>query len=175
MKFCSECGSKVFKKIPKGDNRERKICESCSHIFYESPKIVVVCIPQWQNRILLCKRAIEPQKGEWCLPGGYLESKETLEDGAKREVLEETFAKVENLKLFSKAELIHLNLIMFCFFGQMKDDTFDVGEECLDVRLFNRTEVQNMKLAFNAHKFSLDAFFESSEIGNIHNFRIEND
>ena len=175
MKYCSECGSKLFKKIPEGDNRERKICKICNHIFYESPKIVVVCIPQWQDLILLCQRAIEPMKGQWCLPGGYLETKETLEEGAKREVFEETLAKVENLKLFSKAELIHLNLIMFCFLGQMNDGTFDTGEECLDVRLFSSAEVQNMELAFNAHKFSLDAFFQSPEVGNIYNFPIEND
>ena len=175
MKYCSECGSELLNKIPEGDNRKRKICGTCSQIFYESPKIVVVCIPQWQDLILLCRRAIEPRKGKWCLPGGHLETKETLEEGAKREVFEETFAKVENLKLFSKAELIHLNLIMFCFLGQMKDETFDTGEECLDVRLFSSSEVQNMELAFNAHKYSLDAFFESSDVRNIHNFKIEND
>ena len=100
---------------PEGDNRERDTCESCGRIFYQSSKIVVVCIPEWQGRILLCRRAIEPRRGHWCLPGGYLETGETLEEGASREVYEETLASVENLKLFSKAELIHLNLVMFCF------------------------------------------------------------
>ena len=175
MNYCSKCGSRVFSKIPEGDNRERKICESCSHIFYESSKIVVVCIPQWQDRVLLCRRAIEPRKGHWCLPGGYLETGETLEEGAQREVYEETFATVENLKLFSKADLIHLNLIMFCFLGQMKDETFDTGEECLEVRLFEVPELQQMELAFNAHRLSMEAFSQSPESGNIHSFRIEED
>ena len=175
MNYCSKCGSRVFSKIPEGDNRERKICESCSHIFYESSKIVVVCIPQWQDRILLCRRAIEPRKGHWCLPGGYLETGETLEEGAQREVYEETFATVENLKLFSKADLIHLNLIMFCFLGQMKDETFDTGEECLEVSLFEVPELQQMELAFNAHRLSMEAFSQFPESGSIHSFRIEED
>ena len=131
MKHCSECGSRTLKKIPEGDNRERDTCESCERIFYQSSKIVVVCIPEWQGRILLCRRAIEPRRGHWCLPGGYLETGETLEEGASREVYEETFASVENLKLFSKAELIHLNLVMFCFQGKMKNASFRAGQECL--------------------------------------------
>ena len=88
MKHCSECGSRTLKKIPEGDNRERDICESCGRIFYQSSKIVVVCIPKWQDRILLCRRAIEPRRGHLCLPGGYLETVETLEEGAQREVYE---------------------------------------------------------------------------------------
>ena len=113
---------------------------------------MVVCIPEWQGRILLCRRAIEPRRGHWCLPGGYLETGETLEEGASREVYEETFASVENLKLFSKAELIHLNLVMFCFQGKMKNASFKAGQECLEVRLFEMSELLEMELAFNAHR-----------------------
>ena len=175
MKHCSECGSRTLKKIPEGDNRERDTCESCGRIFYQSSKIVVVCIPEWQGRILLCRRAIEPRRGHWCLPGGYLETGETLEEGAQREVYEETFASVENLKLFSKAELIHLNLVMFCFQGKMKNASFRAGQECLEVRLFEMSELLEMELAFNAHRFSLEAYAREPDSGGIHSFRIDQD
>ena len=175
MKHCSECGSRTLKKIPEGDNRERDTCESCGRIFYQSSKIVVICIPEWQGQILLCRRAIEPRRGHWCLPGGYLETGETLEEGASREVYEETFASVENLKLFSKAELIHLNLVMFCFQGKMKNASFQAGQECLEVRLFEMSELLEMELAFNAHRFSLEAYAREPDSGGIHSFRIDQD
>ena len=104
-----------------------------------------------------------------------LETGETLEEGASREVYEETFASVENLKLFSKAELIHLNLVMFCFQGKMKNASFQAGQECLEVRLFEMSELLEMELAFNAHRFSLEAYAREPDSGGIHSFRIDQD
>ena len=173
MKYCSLCGSKVIPQIPKGDNRERDVCSNCGQIFYVSPKIVVVCIPQWQDKILLCRRAIEPRKGYWCLPGGYLEKGETLEEGAKREVSEETFADVKIHRLFSKTELIHLNLIMFCFLGDMTSEKYTAGIESLDVDLFDKGQILKLDLAFNSNQLSLDAYFQSHDTFKVHNFRFD--
>ena len=96
MKFCSHCGSpRLELRLPPGDTLPRYICAECATIHYQNPKIVVGCLPEWEGRVLLCKRAIEPRYGLWTLPAGFLENGETLPAGALRETLEEAHARVE--------------------------------------------------------------------------------
>ena len=85
MKFCSQCGAPVSTRVPEGDTRHRHVCDSCDTIHYQNPNIVAGCIPEWEDRILLCKRAIEPRHGLWTLPAGFMENDETTLDAAKRE------------------------------------------------------------------------------------------
>ena len=85
MKFCSACGKPVTIRVPDGDNMPRHVCDHCDSIHYQNPKIVVGALPVWENKILLCKRAIEPRYGAWTLPAGFMENAETLEQGALRE------------------------------------------------------------------------------------------
>ncbi len=97
MNFCSNCGAKVGRQIPRGDDRVRHVCSSCKQIHYQNPKLVVGVVPEWQERILLCRRAIAPREGLWTLPAGYLENGETAADGARRETWEEARARVHRL------------------------------------------------------------------------------
>src|SRR6476620_7234449 len=93
-RFCQQCGSaKVSLTVPHGDDRERHVCPDCGFIHYLNPKLVVGTLPVWEDRILLCKRAIEPRYGLWTLPAGFLENGETLANGALRETLEEAHAR----------------------------------------------------------------------------------
>ena len=86
MKFCSTCGSgKLVTRIPEGDNVNRIVCDDCATIHYQNPRVVVGCLPEWEDKVLLCKRAIEPRYGLWTLPAGFLENGETVEQGAMRE------------------------------------------------------------------------------------------
>ena len=95
MKFCSSCGSAdITQSIPEGDNRLRFVCSACEEIFYHNPKIVVGCIAEWQDKILMCKRAIEPRYGKWTLPAGFMENEETVHAAAARETQEEATAEV---------------------------------------------------------------------------------
>ena len=89
MKFCSECGKPVIHRVPEGDNLPRHICEHCDVIHYQNPKLVVGCLPVWNEQVLLCKRAIEPRRGLWTLPAGFMENNETTAEAALRETLEE--------------------------------------------------------------------------------------
>ncbi len=101
MKFCSECGSNVSQVVPVGDNRPRFVCANCQTIHYQNPKMVVGCLPEWEDKVLLCKRAIEPQYGKWTLPAGFMENGESTLQGALRETLEEAGARVEISHLFT--------------------------------------------------------------------------
>ena len=105
MNFCSNCGSPdLVLSIPPNDTVVRKICQNCHTIHYENPKIIVATIPIKDGKVLLCKRAIEPMKGKWTLPGGYMENGESAEEGAAREMWEEATAKIDILRL----SLIHI-------------------------------------------------------------------
>ena len=84
MKFCSCCGAEVRLLVPAGDNRERHVCVQCEVIHYHNPRIITGCLPVHEDRVLLCRRAIEPRQGCWTLPAGFLELGETVADGAAR-------------------------------------------------------------------------------------------
>ena len=95
MNFCSNCGSPVESKIPAGDHLPRFVCTNCHMVHYKNPLLVLGCVPEWQNKILLCRRAIEPRLGFWTVPAGFMENGETMQQAAARECREEAMAEVE--------------------------------------------------------------------------------
>jgi len=141
MKFCSECGSKVVLRIPEGDTLPRYICPNCHAIHYQNPKVIVGCIPEWENKILLCKRAIAPHRGKWTLPAGFMENHETLIQGATRETFEEANARVEIRKLYAIYSLPHISQVYVLFRAKLLDLDFSPGIESLEVRLFEEQEI----------------------------------
>ena len=163
MKFCSECGASVEKKIPVGDNRPRFICNECGMIHYENPKIVAGCIPEYGDQILLCKRAIEPRLGHWTLPAGFMELSETSLEAAVRETQEEANARVKVLGLFVVFNVRHANQVYMMFRAQMEDKNFFPGAESLDVALFSEAEICWEDLAFSTIRYTLRLFFEDSQ------------
>ena len=94
MNFCSHCGNPVEFRIPPGDHLPRFVCPRCGTIHYENPLNVVGTVPEWDGRVLLCLRNIEPRKGFWTLPAGFMELDETTEQGAVRETVEESGARI---------------------------------------------------------------------------------
>lgn len=173
IKFCTHCGHPVTLAIPRGDNRERHICERCDFIQYQNPKIVSGCIPCWGNKILLCKRAIEPRKGFWTVPAGYLEIGETIEQGARRETLEEACAVVESLDLYQIYNLPKIGQVYMIFKGTLEGpDGFGIGEESLDVRLVEETDIPWDKMAFKVIHSTLSRFVEERKQGEF-SFRID--
>ena len=101
IKYCCVCGSGVTFRVPEGDSLERAECDACGHIQYENPKIVVGCLPVYGERILMCKRAIQPRYGLWTLPAGFMENDESASEGAAREAMEEANARVEIEDLYT--------------------------------------------------------------------------
>lgn len=165
MNFCSECGEKVSFIIPEGDNRQRHVCLSCKTIHYENPKIVTGCIAQWQDKILMCKRAIEPKHGLWTLPAGFMENAETNMQGAARETAEEANAELENMTLFCVFSISHINQIYTMFLGDLVDGLASAGEESLEVALLTEEEMPWDKIAFHVVNETLKLYYQDKKQG----------
>ena len=160
MNFCSECGKTVVNRIPEGDNLPRFICEHCDIIHYQNPKLVVGCLPVWNEQVLLCKRAIEPSYGLWTLPAGFMENQESLEEAALRESREEANANLEIENIYSVISLPHINQIYVLYRAKLLDLDFYAGSESLDVQLFNEEDIPWDQLAFKTIENTLKHFFE---------------
>ncbi|TXF90435.1 NUDIX hydrolase [Neolewinella aurantiaca] len=166
MNFCSNCGSNTIGLIvPQGDNRERYVCGNCGIIHYQNPNIVAGCLPVWEDKVLLCRRAIEPRLGFWNVPSGYLENGESVEDGAKREVWEEAAAKVELDYLITLYNLPKINQIYLQFVGELVGGAFGVGEESSECALFTEKAIPWEEMAFTSSTFTLRRYFENRRLG----------
>lgn len=163
MKFCSNCGASVVLRIPEGDNRERFVCDSCQMIHYQNPNIVAGCIPEWDGRILLCKRAIEPRYGLWTLPAGFMENGETTEQAAMRETLEEAGAIVEITALYGLFSIPHISQVYMFYHGQLVQGKFESGAESLECQLFDEQDIPWDKLAFPVVKETLERYFSDKK------------
>jgi ADP-ribose pyrophosphatase YjhB (NUDIX family) len=161
MKHCSSCGSLLGKRIPKGDNRHRWICDDCGEIHYQNPKIVVGCVPEKDGKILLCRRAIEPRKGYWTVPAGFMELDETMAEGAARETLEEACAVVEVGHLFASVDVVHAGQVHVFFTASLKGD-FAAGEESLEVALFAPDDIPWPEIAFPSGVYALQRYLDDA-------------
>ncbi len=161
MNFCSRCGNPVEERVPPDDNRPRFVCLSCGTIHYINPKIVVCCIPFHEDRVLLCRRAIEPRRGLWTVPGGFMENGERIEEGALRETREEANARAEILYLQTVYSIPDINQVHMIFVARLLDLDFAPGSESLETRLFSKEEIPWNELAFLSAHFALSHYFES--------------
>ncbi len=165
MNYCSQCGAAVIRKVPEGDNRERDVCTACDEVFYSNPKNVCGCILEWQGKILLCKRAIEPRYGWWTLPAGFMENRETMADGAAREAVEEANAHCDNLQLFALYSLPEISQVYVMYHGTLRGGESSVGSESLAVGLYQESEIPWDDLAFPVVVESLQRYFEDKRNG----------
>jgi len=140
-------------------------------IHYQNPNIVTGCLPIWEDKVLLCRRAIEPRKGFWNVPGGYLENGETVEEGAMREVWEEALARVEITSLHLIYDIPQINQVYMHFLGNLIDGKFGIGEESTEVKLFDEAEIPWDDIAFSSSKQTLKLYFESRRTGNFKTHR----
>lgn len=163
MKFCSECAHPVDLRVPEGDNRPRFVCAQCDAIHYQNPKLVVGSIPVWEQdgelKILLCKRAIEPRRGYWTLPAGFMENAETTAQAAIRETEEEAGAHVELGELFTLLNVAQVHQVHLFYLARLLDLNFAAGVESLEVELFSEKEIPWDELAFPTVRTTLELFF----------------
>ena len=166
MNFCSNCGAATLElRIPAGDTLQRRVCATCGTIHYENPKIVTGCLPVWDERVLLCKRAIEPRHGLWTLPAGFLENGETLEAGALREPVEEAGARAEIAALYTVISLPDINQVYMMFRARLLDTDFGPGLESLEVELFAEEDIPWGDIAFRTIARTLRNYFLDRKLG----------
>jgi ADP-ribose pyrophosphatase YjhB (NUDIX family) len=145
--------------VPPGDSVPRDLCDACGSIHYQNPKLVVGCVPEWEGRILLCRRAIEPRYGYWTLPAGFMENGETTGQGAARETLEEAGARVELLAPFSMISVPYVNQVHLFFRARLLDLDFKPGDESLEVALFEEARMPWKDVAFRTVGLTLKHWF----------------
>lgn len=165
MNFCSHCGGSVALSVPLGDHLPRFICQTCNIIHYQNPKMVVGTIPEWEDKILLCRRAIEPKHGLWTLPAGFMENSETTAQGAMRETWEEAYAVVEIQSLYSLYNLPHINQVYLMFRAKLLNLDFGPGPESLEVALFREQDIPWDALAFRTIEATLKTYFADRKTG----------
>ncbi len=169
MNFCSECGSSTIRlKTPKEDNRPRHICEECKAIFYQNPKIVAGCILEWDDKVLLCKRSIEPKLGYWTIPAGFMEKSESVSEAAARESWEEAFARSEALELHSIYTLKYVDQVYMVYRGVLKDGKAKANSETSLTMLCDKQDIPWNGIAFPVVKRSLELYFEDCNQGCFH-------
>ncbi len=155
----------VVRAVPPGDNRERLVCEDCDFILYENPVVVVGAVCTWEDNILLCRRAIEPRKGYWTIPAGYLELKETTAEGAIRETREEALADIEIKVLLAVYNIPRLSQVQVIYAARLLSPDVAPGSESLDVQLCAWNDIPWDDIAFPSVHWALNNYrtYASSE------------
>jgi ADP-ribose pyrophosphatase YjhB (NUDIX family) len=160
MKFCSNCGAPVARRVPPGDTLARWLCDQCGEIHYQNPKLVVGAVPEYQGKVLLCRRAIEPRYGYWTLPAGFMENDETAAQAALRETLEEAGARIELGKPFSLISVPYVNQVHLFYLARLLDLDFKPGEESLEVALYDEARIPWNEIAFRTVSTTLRHWFD---------------
>jgi ADP-ribose pyrophosphatase YjhB (NUDIX family) len=165
IKHCRVCGTAVAYVIPADDNRERAVCGACGEIHYENPINVVGTVPVWGDQVLLCRRNIEPRKGLWTLPAGFLELGESTADGARRETDEEAGARIELEGLYTVLNVVRAGQVHFFYRARLLDTRFAPGPETIEAQLFAEHEIPWDQIAFRTVRQTLEHFFADRRSG----------
>lgn len=166
IQYCNRCGSSVSFVIPDRDSLPRHVCDACGHIHYENPRLVVGCVAEWENRILLCRRAIEPRHGFWTLPAGFMENGETTAQAAIRETQEEAGAHILVDAPFALVSIAHINQVHLFYRGRLKGPDYSAGDESLEVALLAPAEIPWESLAFRSVSLCLERYLSDRTAGN---------
>jgi ADP-ribose pyrophosphatase YjhB (NUDIX family) len=159
MKFCTSCGAGVSLRIPEGDDRQRFVCDACEAIHYINPRVIVGCVPVHEGKVLLCKRAIEPRRGFWTLPAGFMENGETTVQGAARETWEEARARVSDLELYRIFDVPHISQVYMFYRCAVVDGAYGVGPESSDSGLYGEDAIPWDEIAFPVIRETLKEYF----------------
>ena len=165
IRHCRACGAPTAYREPPDDNRERAVCSVCETIHYENPLNVVGTVPVYEGKVLLCLRNIEPRRGFWTLPAGFMELNETTEQGAVRETVEEAGAKIVLGPLLTLLNVPHVGQVHLYYRAEMTSAALDPGPETIEARLFDESEIPWDELAFKTVKVTLERFFADRRRG----------
>ena len=176
IKHCRNCGAAVVYRVPDdGDTRQRAVCPACDTIHYENPLNVVGTVPYLGDKVLLCKRNIEPRWGKWTLPAGFMELGESTAQGAARETDEEAGAQIEMQGLLTVISVPRVGQVHLYYLARLLSDTFNPGHETIEARLFSEGEIPWEEISFKTVKETLECYFEDRRRGDflVHNLQID--
>ncbi len=159
MKFCPACAAPLSRRVPPGDTFERDVCDQCGIVHYQNPLLVIGSVPEYEGKILLCRRAIEPRYGYWTLPAGFMENDETVGGAALRETREEAGAKIELGPAFTMISVPRVNQVHVFFRARLLELDFKPGEESLEVMLFEEAAIPWKDIAFRTVALTLKHWF----------------
>lgn len=142
------------RQIPRDDTHERDVCTRCGFVAYQNPKIVVGSVVRSGEAVLLCKRAIEPRKGYWTLPAGYLELHESPEQGARREAREEACAEITISGLLAVYTVPRLSQVQLIY-RSVLEGAYAAGDESEAVALFRFADIPWPEVAFPSVHWAL--------------------
>ncbi|MDP2262274.1 MAG: NUDIX hydrolase [Hydrogenophaga sp.] len=169
IQHCRNCGTAVSYRLPDdGDTKTRAVCTACHTIHYENPLNVVGTVPVWGSTgeyVLLCKRNIEPRKGKWTLPAGFMELNETTAEGAARETVEEAGAQFEMGEIFTLMNVARVGQVHIYYRARLLSTRFDPGVETIEARLFTEDEIPWDEIAFRTVKETLEHYFADRRAG----------
>jgi ADP-ribose pyrophosphatase YjhB (NUDIX family) len=166
IKHCKACGTAVVNRLPDdGDTKVRAVCPACNTVHYVNPLNVVGTIPTWGDKVLLCKRNIEPRLGKWTLPAGFMEMGETTAEGASRETVEEAGAEFVMGPLFSIVNVARVGQVHLFYQAKLLSDAFNPGTETQVAQLFDEADVPWDEIAFHTVKGTLERFFADRRAG----------
>lgn len=160
MRYCPDCGGPIERRCPEGDDRLRHVCRACAAIHYHNPKIVVGAVCLWQGRVLLCRRAIEPRRGFWTIPAGYLELEESTEEGTLREAWEEARAQIALDGLLAVYNLPHVSQVQIFYRARLLSPEVAAGPESEEVALLEWQDIPWQDLAFPTGRWILERAHE---------------
>jgi ADP-ribose pyrophosphatase YjhB (NUDIX family) len=152
-------------RVPPGDHLPRHICDRCGEIHYQNPRLIVGTLPAWEDKILLCRRAIEPRYDMWTLPSGFMENGETVAEAAVRETREEANASIDLIGMYTLISVPRISQVHIIYRASLRNLDFSPGEESLDVRLFAEHEIVWNEIAFRTIALTLRYFFEDRRTG----------
>lgn len=181
QKFCNQCANPLSKIVPPDDNRVRDVCDNCGAVHYQNPLNVVGVLPIYQNKVLLCRRAIQPRYNTWTLPAGFMELDETTAQGALRETHEEAGAEIELGQLYTVIDVPHANQIHFFYLANALNDKLFPGPESLEAEYFDLDDIPWDKLSFRTVITTLQHYIQDLKNGctygnfPIHNYHIQLD
>jgi len=148
-------------RVPASDDHEREVCDHCGFVNYDNPKILVGSVASWEDRILLCRRAIDPRDGFWTLPAGYLELNESPESGALREAWEEARARLEIEQLLATYAITRISQVQLIYRARLRSPEINAGPESREVALFTWDQIPWDGIAFPSVHWALEHFRET--------------
>ncbi|WP_298053080.1 NUDIX hydrolase [uncultured Paenalcaligenes sp.] len=174
INYCTQCANPLARIIPPDDNRVRDVCLQCGSVHYQNPRNVVGVVPIWGDKILLCKRAIEPRYDTWTLPAGFMELKESTAEGAMREADEEAGAHLELGELFTVIDVPEAGQVHLYYLATVTRPELNPGPESLDARFFALDEIPWDNLSFKTVSTTIEHYLADRQKGHfsVHHYSL---